>query len=170
MILCSECFLLWLIFLLFVGVCQKKTSRVNTFLRKVTHARKRNPWAYRDELLHSHYRISMTLVCFSHVSSACITLMFIICLILIAVFCHACYAVCEYKYTVFQKKRDHVFDDKDELELPFITIFAVRCYAYCRHPVSVRPSDTFVSCAKMNKDIFEIFSPSGSHTILVFPY
>ena len=114
--------------------------------------------------------ISMTLVCFSHVSSACITLMFIICLILIAAFCYACCAVCEYKYTVFQKKRDHVFDDKDELELPFITIFAVRCYAYCRHPVSVRPSDTFVSCAKTNKDIFEIFSPSGSRTILVFPY
>jgi len=32
----------------------------------------------------------------------------------------------------------------------------------------VRPSVTFVSCAKTNKDIFEIFSPSGSHTILVF--
>ena len=41
---------------------------------------------------------------------------------------------------------------------------------YCRHAVSVRPSVTFVSCAKTNKDIFEIFSPSGSHTILVFLY
>ena len=44
----------------------------------------------------------------------------------------------------------------------------------CRHPVSVRlsvcPSVTFVSCVKAHKDIFEIFSPSGSHTILVFPY
>ena len=44
----------------------------------------------------------------------------------------------------------------------------------CRHPVSVRPcvcaSLTFVSCAKTNKDIFEIFSPPGSHTILVFLY
>ena len=48
----------------------------------------------------------------------------------------------------------------------------------CRHAVSiclsvclsVCPSVTFVSCAKTNKDIFEIFSPSGSHTILVFPY
>ena len=44
----------------------------------------------------------------------------------------------------------------------------------CRHPVHVRlsvcASVTFVSCAKTNKDIFEIFSPSGSHTILVFPY
>ena len=35
---------------------------------------------------------------------------------------------------------------------------------------SVRPSVTFVDHVKTNKDIFEIFSPSGSHTILVFPY
>jgi len=34
----------------------------------------------------------------------------------------------------------------------------------CRHAVSV----TFVHSVKTNKDIFEIFSPSGSHTILVF--
>jgi len=44
----------------------------------------------------------------------------------------------------------------------------------CRHPVSVRPSVrvsvTFVSCAKTTKNIFEIFSPSGSQAILVFPY
>ena len=48
----------------------------------------------------------------------------------------------------------------------------------CRHAVSVRlsvclsvcPSVTFVSCAKTNKDIFKIFSLSGSHTILVFPH
>ena len=44
----------------------------------------------------------------------------------------------------------------------------------CCHPVSFCPSVclsvTFVSCAKTNKDIFEIFSPSGSHTILVLPY
>ena len=38
----------------------------------------------------------------------------------------------------------------------------------CRHPVSVCVSVTFVSCAKTNKDIFEIFSPSSSHAILVF--
>jgi len=31
-------------------------------------------------------------------------------------------------------------------------------------------SVTFVDCVKRNKDIFEIFSPSGSHTILVCPY
>ena len=29
-------------------------------------------------------------------------------------------------------------------------------------------SVTFVSCVKTNKDIFEIFSPSGNHTILLF--
>ena len=44
---------------------------------------------------------------------------------------------------------------------------------YCRHAVSfclsVCLSVTFVSCAKTNKDIFEIFSPSGSQAILVFP-
>ena len=35
---------------------------------------------------------------------------------------------------------------------------------------SVCASVTFVSCAKTTKDIFEIFSPSGSLAILVFPY
>ena len=35
---------------------------------------------------------------------------------------------------------------------------------------SVCPSVTFVSCAKTNKDIFEMFSPRGSQAILVFPY
>jgi len=34
--------------------------------------------------------------------------------------------------------------------------------------LSVRPSVTFVDHVKTNKDIFEIFSPSGSDTILVF--
>ena len=34
---------------------------------------------------------------------------------------------------------------------------------------SVCLSVTFVSCAKTNTDIFEIFSPSGSQAILVFP-
>jgi len=31
-------------------------------------------------------------------------------------------------------------------------------------------SVTFVDHVKTNKHIFEIFSPSGSHTILVFPH
>ena len=41
-------------------------------------------------------------------------------------------------------------------------------YAVTRCPF-VRPSVTFVSCVKTNKDIFKIFSPSGSQAILVFP-
>ena len=39
---------------------------------------------------------------------------------------------------------------------------------YSRYAVSVRPSVTFVDHVKTNKRIFEIFSPSGSPTILVF--
>jgi len=42
-------------------------------------------------------------------------------------------------------------------------------YAVMRCP-SVRPSITFVHYVKTNKDIFEISSPSSSHTILVFPH
>ena len=34
----------------------------------------------------------------------------------------------------------------------------------------VRPSVTFVNSVKTNRHIFKLFSPSGSHTILVFPY
>ena len=44
----------------------------------------------------------------------------------------------------------------------------------CRHAVSVClsvcPSVTFVDYVKTNEHIFEIFSPSDSPTILVFPY
>ena len=40
----------------------------------------------------------------------------------------------------------------------------------CCHAVSVRLSVTFVDHVKTNKHIFEIFSASGSDTILVFPY
>jgi len=36
--------------------------------------------------------------------------------------------------------------------------------------LSVCPSVTFVDHVKTNKHVFEIFAPSGSHTILVFPY
>ena len=41
---------------------------------------------------------------------------------------------------------------------------------YSRHAVSVCLSVTFVDHVKTNKHIFEMFSPSGSHTILVFPH
>ena len=36
----------------------------------------------------------------------------------------------------------------------------------CRHPVSL--SITFVYCVEMSKHILTLFSPSGSHAILVF--
>jgi len=60
----------------------------------------------------------------------------------------------------------------------FLPCDAMHKRGYCRHAVSVCPSvrpsvclsDTFVSCAEMNKGIFEIFSPSGSQAILVFPH
>ena len=42
-------------------------------------------------------------------------------------------------------------------------IAVARCLSVCL-------SVTFVSCAKTNKDIFKIFSPSGSQTILVCTY
>jgi len=47
-------------------------------------------------------------------------------------------------------------------------VFAVmQCPSVC---LSVCPSVTFVDQVKTNKHIFEIFSASGSHTILVFPH
>jgi len=44
-----------------------------------------------------------------------------------------------------------------------VTIAVMRCLCVC-------PSVTFVDHVKTNKRIFEIFSPSGSQAILVFPY
>ena len=50
---------------------------------------------------------------------------------------------------------------------------AARCYASAAYAIMrrlcVRLSVTFVHSVKTNKDIFEIFSPSGNHTILVYP-
>ena len=47
------------------------------------------------------------------------------------------------------------------------TAYAVMwCLCVC---VCVCVSVTFVSCVETNKRIIKIFSPSGSHTILVFP-
>jgi len=42
----------------------------------------------------------------------------------------------------------------------------MRCLFLCP---CVRVPVTFVSCVKTNEDIFEMFSPSGSQAILVFP-
>jgi len=63
-----------------------------------------------------------------------------------------------------------VFSSRSFVTLSFLPRDAMHKRGICCHPVSVRPSVTFVSCAKTNKDIFEIFSPSGSQAILVFPY
>ena len=38
------------------------------------------------------------------------------------------------------------------------------------YALGVRASVTFVDHVKTNKDIFDIFSPSGGQAILVFPY
>jgi len=58
--------------------------------------------------------------------------------------------------------------------VPFLPHDAMHKRSLCCHAVSVclsvRPSITFVDHIKTNKHIFEIFSPSGSDTILVFPY
>jgi len=51
-------------------------------------------------------------------------------------------------------------------------------HGLCRHAVSACPSIrlsicvsvTFVDHVKTNEHVVEIFSPSGSHTILAFPY
>ena len=63
------------------------------------------------------------------------------------------------------------------VSLTLIVVFAARCYASAAYPVMrclsvccVCVSVTFVHSVKMNKYIFKIFSPSGSHTILVFLY
>ena len=43
------------------------------------------------------------------------------------------------------------------MKFNFLPRDAMHKRGLCCHPVSVRPSVTFVSCAKTNKDIFEIF-------------
>jgi len=49
-------------------------------------------------------------------------------------------------------------------------IFVARCYASAAYAVMWCVSVTFVHSVKTNKHIFKIFSPLGSHTILVFTY
>ena len=61
-------------------------------------------------------------------------------------------------------------------DLWFLSRDAMHKRGLCRHAVCVCPSVhpsvclsvTFVDQVKTNRHIFEIFSPSGSHTILVF--
>jgi len=60
------------------------------------------------------------------------------------------------------------------LSLQFLQRDAMHKRGLWHHAASVSPSVrlsvTFVDRVKTKKHIFEIFSPSGSHTILVFPY
>ena len=51
-----------------------------------------------------------------------------------------------------------------------VLISAARCYASAPYAACVCVSVTFVHSVETNKYVFAIFSPSGSHTILVFPY
>ena len=62
------------------------------------------------------------------------------------------------------------------VSLTLIVVFAARCYASAAYPVMrclsvccVCVSVTFVHSVKMNKYIFKIFSPPGSHAFLVLP-
>ena len=74
----------------------------------------------------------------------------------------------------------HVLVSKHGRQIPesdvllfFIFYCAMRCISAVfavMQCLSVRLSVTFVDHVKMNKHIFEICSPSASHTILVFPY
>jgi len=49
------------------------------------------------------------------------------------------------------------------------SVFTARCDASAVFAVMQCLSVTFVDHVKTNKDMFEIFSPSGTDTILVFP-
>jgi len=77
----------------------------------------------------------------------------------------------------------HWLKIKERIEYKLLSltynIFTARCYASAVYTVmqsvrpsapSVCPSVTFVDHVKTNKHIFEIFLPSGSDTILLFPY
>ena len=65
-------------------------------------------------------------------------------------------------------------ESKKDTFLSWVGVFVARCSASAAYVVmrclSVRVSVTFVHSIKMNKDIFEFFSPSGSQAILVFPH
>jgi len=64
--------------------------------------------------------------------------------------------------------------DQHIILLSFLPRGAMHKRGLCRHAVCVCVcvcvSVTFVHYVKTNKDIFNFFSPSGSHTILVFPH
>jgi len=63
------------------------------------------------------------------------------------------------------------FLPRDAMQAPRSMLSRGVCMFVCMFVcLSVRPSVTFVDHVKTNKHIFEIFTPSGSDTILVFTY
>ena len=56
------------------------------------------------------------------------------------------------------------------LSYPLLPHDAMHKLGLCHHAVSVCLFVTFVHCVKTNKDIFKFFSPSRSHSVLVFPH
>ena len=58
----------------------------------------------------------------------------------------------------------------DFIKIGWLPRDAMHKRGLCQHAVSIHPSVTFVDHVKTNKHISENFSPSSSHTILVFPY
>jgi len=72
-----------------------------------------------------------------------------------------------YGKTILWDKKLHPFHSCRAMRCMSAAYAVMRCLSVC---VSVCVSVTFVSSVKTNKVIFNIFSPSCSHTTLVFPY
>ena len=69
---------------------------------------------------------------------------------------------------VLQKKQSIRFLPRDAMQArPMLSCGVCVCVCVCVY-VCVRVSVTFLHSVKTNKPIFKIFSPSGTHTILVF--
>ena len=67
---------------------------------------------------------------------------------------------------ILNLKNIHICDKVQNLHFVPNFIYAYIAVVWCP---SIRLSVTFVDHVKMNKNIFKIFSPSCSHTTLVFP-
>jgi len=77
----------------------------------------------------------------------------------------AAYAIVQCLYYTF------IVPKQVNMSSNFFPRYAMHKRGLCHHAVSVclRVSVTFMDHIKTNNAIFEFFSPSGSHTILVFP-
>jgi len=69
---------------------------------------------------------------------------------------------------VADKKLSSTDSLKDEYDVRFLLRFFTHTACHTMRPLSVRLSVTFLDSVKTNKHTF--FSPSGSHTILIFLY